>query len=566
MPFPRLGRTSRKAQRLTEIAIVLARHGFTYFVHRLNLHRYLPRRSKWASRAGPIPERVDEETLARRVALVMEDLGPTFVKLGQVLSTRPDLVPEAFVREFRRFQDHVVPFDSEKAIAVVEHELGGRVGELFEWFGEQPVASGSLAQVHPATLKSGQAVVVKVQRPGINRIVMTDVDILLDLARYAERHVTELRIFRPVLIMEEFQRSMRRELEFVTEASYTAKFHEAFSDGSIVRTPKVFWEFTTSQVLTMERLEGVNIGQRDELVRRGIDCHQVACRLVEAFMRMFFEIGLFHADPHPGNLLVADDGTLSIVDFGNTGHLSDELRRQTASLLIALSRREDELVVRQLCDIGLFPPGTDSSAIERDILELLDRYYGIPLKRLDTRSVFADLTRIMRENNVLLPREFLLVARALMLITSTAREIDPDFNVADVLAPYAHRLLIKKLSPRGVLRELATSTYGVAHLLHRLPGQVADIIRKMDAGTWQILFKHEGLENFIHELDRVSNRISVSIILGAVVIGSSLILHAGLWPTIGRDPGISILGLLGYIIAGLMGLWLVWDILRSGRY
>jgi len=565
--IPNLARTSRKAQRLTEVAIVLAKHGFSYFVHRLNLHRYLPRASKWTSRAAPAPERVDEQTLAQRLSLVMENLGPTFVKLGQVLSTRPDLLPESIIREFRRFQDHVTPFSAKEAREVVEREFGAPVEQLFQSFSEQPLASGSLAQVHAATLKSGELVVVKVKRPGIERIVTTDIELLLDLARYAERHVAEIRVYRPALIVEEFQRSMRRELEFITEASYTAKFHEAFREFDGVRTPRVYWELTTSNVLTMERLDGVNIGNEAELTRRGIDRHQLTERLVAAFLHMFFELGVFHADPHPGNLLVQDDGTLAIIDFGNSGHLSNELRNEIASLLIALSRREDDLVVKQLAEIGVFPPGAERDKINNDIVELLDRYYGIPLKRLDTRSVFADLTRVVRENNVLLPREFVLLGRSFVLVTSTAKAVDPNFNIAEAVGPYARRLLLEKFSPKAALKNIALSTYGFGQMIHRLPSQIADIIRKMDAGTWQVLFKHEGLENFIHELDRVSNRISVSIILGAVVIGSSLILHARLWPTIGPpEASISVLGLLGFLVAGLLGLWLVWDILRSGRY
>jgi len=564
-----IARTSRKAQRLTEIALVLVRHGFSHFVHRLNLHRYLPRAHKLAARA----ERRDEETLAHRLSLVMEELGPTFVKLGQMLSTRPDLLPESFVNEFRRFQDHVAPFSGDEARAVVERELGGPIEQLFQSFSDHPLASGSLAQVHGATLSSGQQVAVKVKRPGIERTVLTDVELLKGLARYAERHVAEMQVYRPVLVIDELHRSIRRELEFITEASYTSKFHQALADLEGVRTPAVCWDLTTSNVLTLERLDGFNIGDGAQIDRRGIDRRKLTAALVAAFMRMYFELGLFHADPHPGNLLVQEDGTLAIIDFGNSGHLAADLKGQIATLLIALVRADTDIVLQQMADLGMFQPGADRQRLKGDIMELLDRYYGMPLKRLDTRMIFADLARVARENQVLLPREFIGLARSFVMVTSTAKAVDPGFNLAAAVEPYAAKLLREKFSPRGALKSLALTFYTLSRLMQKLPTQLADIVRKMDAGTWQILFKHEGLENLFNEMDRVTNRVAISIILGAIVIGSSLIMHARLWPTIGSllgapggGPDLSILGLIGFLVAGVLGLWLVWDILRSGRY
>ena len=563
MAIPNIARTSRKAQRLTEVALVLAKHGLSYFVHRLNLHRYLPRGKGLVSRPVREPAKLDEETIVRRLGLVMEELGPTFVKLGQVLSTRPDILPDSIIQEFRRFQDQVAPFGGEEARQVVERELGASLSELFDSFSNEPIASGSLAQVHRAKLKNGEDVVMKVKRPGIERKVLADIELLADLVRYAERHVEEIRVYRPTLIVEEFERSMRRELEFITEASFTSKFHEAFIDFEGVRTPMVYWDLTTSNVLTLQWLEGFNIGDRNRLKQHAIDRSKLTERLASAFMHMYFELGLFHADPHPGNLLVQEDGTLAIVDFGNSGHLTAELRSQVANVLIALTRHDMELVVQQCTDLGMFPAAGNRERLKSDMVDLLDRYYGMPLKRLDTGSVFADVTRVARDNGALLPREFVLLARSFVMVTSTAKELDPKFDLAGAMEPYARKLFFEKLSPRGALKSIGLGAYNLGRLVHKLPRQVADIIRKMDAGTWQILFKHEGLENLLGEMDRVSNRISVSIILGAIIIGSSLILHAKLGPTLFELP---IFGLVGFLIAGLLGLWLVWDVLRSGRY
>ncbi|NQT89433.1 phosphotransferase, partial [bacterium] len=316
-----MGRGPRKVQRLAEIAGVLVRHGLSYFVTRLNLSRYLPKRKQVASaQEGPL----DRQSLAYRLTRVMEELGPTFVRLGQVLSSRPDLLDEEFIREFERLQDQVAPFPTEQARATVARELGRPVEEAFAWFDDEPIASGSLAQVHRATLPGGGDVVVKIKRPGIERVVLTDLSLLRSVGDYAERHMPELRVFQPRVVLEELERTMRRELDFVTEAANTTRFTEALEPADGARCPQVYWDLTTSDVLTLERLQGVRISDLDAIDAAGIDRPRLARRLADVFLKQYLDMGIFHADPHPGNLLVLRDGTVGIIDFGMVGRLTGD--------------------------------------------------------------------------------------------------------------------------------------------------------------------------------------------------------------------------------------------------
>ncbi len=549
----------RNIHRLADILRVLIRNGLGHFVRRLNLQEHLPMLARVLGPrdAGAVPH--DEETVARRVATALQELGPTFVKMGQMLSSRPDLLSDSFISEFRQLQDHVAPFPGEHAREIIHSELGPNA-DLFEHIEAEPFASGSIAQVHRATLKDGSQVVVKIRRPGIEQIVLSDVAILSFLAQRAQSLFPEL---NPVAIVDEFEKAMRREMDLVTEASYTAKFREAFEDEQDIHSPKVYWELTTSQVLTLEWVKGVSVAKLGELRERGVDLNRVATTLANSFMKQFFMMGLFHADPHPGNLLVMDDGRVALIDFGLVGHLTAELRSQLVTIAIALSRQDVELAVEAYAEIGELSESTNPKRLKAELLEMLDKYYGMPLKRIETMTVFSDTTRIARSYGIVMPRDLILLARSFVTVTSVARQIDPDFDLAAMVGPHAKAMLMDKLSPARMARALGVNAWHLGHLLARLPSDLRHILRKLGTGALQFRFKHEGLETLIHELDRASNRLSVSLTLGSVVIGSSLIIHSDLGPKVFN---ISAFGLFGFIIAGAMGLWLAWDIIRSGRY
>lgn len=545
---------------MTQILQVLAKHGFGHLVHRLNLQGYLPV-LKRLKEVPVVPGLADDgDTLPSRTRMVMQELGPTFVKLGQLLSTRPDVLPESYVSELRKLQDHVKPFPSDEAIARVQEELHADLLERFQSFEREPRASGSIGQVHDAVLKDGREVVVKVKRPGIEKTILSDLDLLGLLADRAEA-VPDMRVFRPVMLIEEFGRAIQRELDFVSEASNTARFQQQFAGREGVRAPRVYWDYTTSSVLTLERLPGEKFESVAELSGSGIDCRELARRLLDAFMFQYFESGLFHADPHPGNLLVTKDGEVGLIDFGMTGHLDGELRSQLGTALVGISRRDTELIVDVFGELGVV---ADASApgLRPDVLHMLDKYYGIPIRHIDAGAVFQDVMQIARQHGVVLPRDFVLLGKSLVTVVSIAKSLDPALNLRDTIAPYAKALVREKLSPKRVAKLLGANAWHLTNLLQQLPRETRQLLRKALAGELQLAFRHEGLSHFINELDRASNRLAFSVLVACLVIGSSLIVHAKVGPMI---LGLSALGVVGYLSAFVLGVWLLIAILRSGR-
>lgn len=557
MSITGIARTYRSLQRLRQILQVLAKHGFGHLIDRMRLRRYLP----LAGRITRKPPPAEEVLGAKRVRLVLQELGPTFVKLGQMLSNRPDLLPESYLQEFRLLQDRVAPFDSKLAHQRVEEELAGKLDELFSAFDSEPLASGSIAQVYYARTRDEQEVVVKVKRPGIEKTLLTDTDLMGQLARLAERHIPESRVIRPTLLVEELSRILKREMDFISEAAYTAKFYQAFADEKMVHTPEVYWEYTTSSVLTLGRLRGRNIS---EVIKEAPDSQRklLARRLADAFMKQYFELGLFHGDPHPGNILVDEEGHISIVDFGMVGHLTEELKDQLAATVIALVNRDLDVIIDTYEDIGILPPEVDPAALKPELVELLDKYYGMPLALIDQRRVFLEVMAVARRYGLLIPRDFILLGKSLVTIISLAKELYPEFDVAASLHPYAERLARERYSPQKIARSFSVTAWQLLGLLQHAPRDLKRLLARTLAGRLQMVFRHEGLDDFTLQLGRSGNRLAASIIIGSLLLSASLILAMKVPPKLFDVP---ILGLAGYLVAGMLGIWLVIAILRSGR-
>ena len=559
MDISRIARTYRSLTRLRQVLQVLAKYGFGYLVARIHLSQFLPLPSRW--KAAPVAE-PEEPSVARRLADMLQELGPTFVKFGQMLANRPDLLPPVFVQELRRLQDRVEPFDSALARNTVEQELGAPIEVIFSEFSAEPFAAGSIAQVYHATTAEGEGVVVKVKRPGIEKVILTDIDLLTQLARLAEEHVSEVRVLRPQVIVEEFGRTVRRELDFVGEALATARFHQHFADRPRVRTPRVFWEYTTSDVLVLERLAGHGLADREALERMGVDRQRLASTLADAFLAQFFVTGLFHADPHTGNLLVDEDGTLAIVDFGQVGHLARELRSQLTTALIAATAKELEVIIEVYMDMGVLAAETNVRELRADMAELLDKYFETPFARIDQVRAFQELMTVARRNHVFLPRDFVLMAKSLTTISGVAKELDPQFDLASVLKPYARKLITEKLSPARLGRNLLFTLWQLGNLAQRAPGELRQLLDKAVAGQLQIMFRHQGLDPFGHTLERTGNRLASSITLAAVLLCATLLITRDLGP---RLFGVNALGLGGLVVAGVLAVWLGLAIWRSNR-
>jgi len=561
IPF---GRRFREIGRLGRVLSILTKHGFGWLVVSLHLDRFVPFRKRLLRRR----EKVTEETaptVAARIASVLQELGPTYVKLGQVLCSRQDLLPPPFIQEFRRLQDKVRPFPNDEARRVIEEELGRPIGELFETFGPEPFAAGSIAQAYKARTADGRAVVVKVRRPGVRETLESDIDILSRLAELAERYVPEYRVFRPALLVEEFAQTVRRETDFIAEASNTERFRQAFEGDEHVLVPHVLWSLTASAVLTLEHLEGIPIYDEDAMDRAGVDRKALAGHLTECFIRQYFEMGLFHADPHHGNLVVQAPDRVGILDFGQVGRLSDVMRSRLGTALIAALYREFDIVVDVLDDLGSLPDGLDDARFMADLAGLVDKYSGIPLKRLDVRNLFEELIATARRHRVILPRDFVLLGKSLVTMGGVALELDPDTSLVEVVRPKVRSMAAEKISPKRLAERGLRSAYHIAAIAEQGPRQLRELARKLTRGRLQIQFRHENLDRFISELDRSTNRIAFAMIVAAIILGSAVILGMGVGPKVPYTANVPVLGLLGFLVAGLLGVWLAFAILRSGR-
>jgi len=559
MPLPRIDRTVRNLKRYRQIVGVLAKYGFGHILDRLDL------RSRLRLGRKPSGQRLDPVarlTLPVRVRRVMEELGPTFVKLGQVLSTRPFLIPHELLVELIRLQDDVEPFGFAEVREVVEKELDGSLEKLFAEFDPVPFASASLAQVHRGVTTDGRKVAVKVQRPGIKPIIAADMDILADLARLLDRYVPEVQPFDPVGLVAELSRTMRRELDFTSEMRYVDIFAENFADDPSVKIPEVFEHLCGQKVLTTEFIEGIKISEKEKLLAAGYDLSLLVRRGGESVLKQIFERGFFHADPHPGNLFVTADGRIAVVDFGMIGRLSGRAVDELAGLLIAAFAGDSGSVARELMNMEVIDERVNLRAFEADLTDLFYRYRHLPLGRINMRAIIGDVLNVVYEYRVRLPSDYMLLAKALITYEEVACALDPDYDMVGALTPYVKRLTRSRFDPTRAVKSIMQGLGDIRGIVNVLPFELRRIVRKLRRGELIVPLEHRGLENLIGEIDRSSNRVSFALIIAALIVGSSLLIRADVGARVFNVP---LIGLLGFLFAGVLGIWLVIGILRSRR-
>lgn len=550
-------RTYGRLKRYREIALILLKHGFDDISFRI-----LPEASVWRGlRFRRRKQRTNIPT-PRRLRLALTDLGPTFVKLGQLLSTRPDILPEEYITELELLQDQVRPFPYEKVRQIYLEEFEKQPEDLLGSIDSTPLASASIAQVHRAVTKSGEVVAVKVQRPGIQRRIEADLVILDELAALMERRVPELRWFRPREILAQFANSIRRELDFIVEAQALERFRANFEDDESRFIPKVYWELSSRRVLTTEFVDGVKINDLEELDARGYDRKEIARHGARAVLKEVFEHRLFHADPHPGNVFVLDGNVIATVDFGIVGRLDEETAEYLGGLLSAVVNRDAIAVARILKRMELLPEDVDESLLKSDILEFVDRYHGLPLDRIDAEQLIQELLQTLRRHRIILPVNLAMVGRMLAITAGVGRKLDPGFDIVAEAKPFVQSFIVSRFDPRRKAKNLVGSLQAYQAVLSALPEDLEEIVAKVKKGKMLVALHHEGLDHFTLEMDRSSNRLAFGMIIAALIVGSSFILQLDKGPMF---FGLSALGLAGFLIAGLLGLWLVLAILRSGR-
>lgn len=540
------------ARRLGEIIRVLNKYGFDILLRRLRIH-HIPLRK-------PSPE-ISGLTPAQRIKRILEELGPTFIKFGQILSTRSDLLPKEYIDELKKLQDRAPTFPFSQVREIVEKELQSKLEDIFEWFEEEPIASASLAQVHIAMLRTGEKVAVKVQRPGIEAVIEEDLALLSYLAGLAERRIPEVRNYNPSAIVKQLGISIRRELDFLREARNTERFAKNFKDYEYIKIPKVFWEYTTSRVLTLEYLEGIKIDEIERLKREGYDLRLIARRGAEAFMVQIFVFGFFQADPHPGNILVLPDNRLGFIDFGQVGRLRRSLKEKLVELAIAIVKKDAEAVAERLLDIGAISPETPVGAFMEDIEDLISEYYDVKLSQVNMAELIKELFDISLRYRIRLPPDFALLTKSIVTAEALARQLDPEFNITLVAEPFVKRLIRQRVSLRGSSRVIAKKGYTIGRAIVNVPLKLEALLDKMQ--NYGLSLRHVGFDNLVEELDALTNRIAFALITSAIIIGSSLVMSSGRGPSL---FGVNFFGFLGFLFASLLGTLLLIRIVRSGRF
>jgi ubiquinone biosynthesis protein len=556
--------TTRSISRLSEIAQVMVRHGFGYFLEAHKLSDLLPGRSAEDRLANVAAEHGAASARGQHLREVLDELGPTFVKFGQLLSTRPDVVPPDIVIELRALQDDVRPFPFEQAEQVIEEELGNTLERLFLDFEPTPVAAASIGQVHRATLPNGRHVGVKIQRPGAPRQIEADLGLLYQAARLVRERVRALDFVDTRQVVDEFARSIRKELDYRQEGRNAQNFRRHFAGDPHVRVPRVYWQYTRPRVLTLEWIDGIQLADLDLVSTRLEQRRELATRITEAWMAMIFRHGFFHGDPHPANILVPREaGTVGLVDFGAVGTLTDDDMSKLTGLFIDASNENIELIPRRLADLGVRYPRDREGEFLAEIRELYYRYYGSTLSEVDPIQIIREGFQLIYSMNLHLPARFLLLDRAIATLGSVTTELYPDFNVFEIARPYARDLMIERFRPDRVARRARREAFRYAQVLAEAPHQFHDFMEEIRDGQIEVGFVHKGLEEFMQKLDVAFNRLVIALIVVGGLIGSSLI---GIFARHGPQLlGVNVLSVIGFALSSVLGLWLLWGVVRSGR-
>jgi ubiquinone biosynthesis protein len=537
----------RNLGRLSEIAQVAVRHGFGYA---LDGHK-----------AGD-PE-TGHSARGRHLREMLDELGPTFVKFGQLLSTRPDIVPPDIIAELRSLQDDVRPFPFADVEQTIREELGQPIERLFTEFDDTPLAAASIGQVHRATLPNGRLVAVKVQRPNAPRQIEADLSLMYQAAKLAKERIRALDFVDTNEIVDEFARSIRHELDYRLEGRNADRFHKNFAGHPHVAVPRVYWTYTRSRVLTLEYLEGVQLADL-ELDQWSLDQRRkLAYLIAETWMTMIFRQGFFHADPHPANILVLSPDRIGLVDFGLAGQLTDEDMSKLTRLFIDAASENIEALPKRLADLGVRYPKEREEQFVSELRELYYRYYGASIQEIDPIQVIREAFGLIYTMNLRLPTRFVMLDKAIATLGSVGVELYPDFNVFEIAKPYARDLMIERFTPRRIASRARREGWKLTQMAAELPYQLHDVLEEVRDGQIEVGFVHKGLDEFMAKLDLLFNRLVIAIVVSGGLIGSSVI---GILAKGGPHVlGLHIVSVFGFGLSTVLGVWLLWSVLRSGR-
>ncbi|MFH1456064.1 MAG: AarF/ABC1/UbiB kinase family protein [archaeon] len=546
-------------KRLKQIVEVLFSKELGFVIERLKLKTHLTlskkiQQSKFKNKP---------KSMSITLRQVMEELGATFVKLGQLLSLRTDFLPKEYCEEFAKLQDDVLPFEYSQVKKIVEKEFGKPIIKIFKEFEKIPIASASVGQVHRAKLKNGKVVAVKVQRPGIQNTFQTDIELLFELAKLAENYMDELKQYDLKNIVEEFERYTRKELDYKLEGKNIDTFYAVYKYNKYIKIPKVYWDYTTSKVLTMEFMEGVKISEIKSFEKLKSNRKTICKLLTQAFIVQTLEYGVFHADPHPGNIFVQKNNQIALLDFGIIGRLTPDMKESLGKIFIGLIKHDLDTLTQGFLDVGMVEGDIDIKRFKEDLYESLSYYYNISLKQTNMGNFFYDVFALARRYNMKFPTNFVLLIKAMVTTEGFCKKLDPNFNFVQVSRSYAEDLVSKRKAPGYLLKSVKRTALGFKDVMQNLPQDIRKITTMIQKGTLvNVDINNEDIKRFTIEMDRSSNRLTFGLIIAALIVAASLITLTNMPPFL---LGLPFLSWFALGLVGILSLLLIFSILRENK-
>jgi len=555
--------TIENISRIRKLVEVIAKYGFEDFVVSTGLNKILTPKSKLKNQ--PADEQQFTNTRWERIRLIMEELGPTYIKLGQMLSNRPDLVPEPLIKELEKLLDKVPPFTTEVAKEIIEEELKKSVKEVFIYFDDKPIGSASIGQVHRARLISGEDVVVKVQRPNAKKQVAADLSLIREFVKLTENYFIKAGILNPLDIVDTFAKSLQNELDYFTEARNLEQFRTLYKDFDNLYIPKPFRDLTTNRVLTIEFISGCKVNDLPTLKSWGIRPPDIAKKGLDIYLRQIFEVGVFHADPHPGNILVKPNGRIALIDFGMVGKLVQSQKYAFAGVFISLAKKDAKSMATNLRRLAIDHEIGDMRAFEYDLNDLIQDYGVLASDDVGVRDFTARLQKLAYKYKLQIPGVIFLIMRSLAILEGTTKQLDPKFDVLENIKPYGLKLLAEQYSLKNVSDEVSNTISQVFTLFYNLPLEVRDIVKQVRKGKIVLNTKQVGFEANLRQQDFIANRLVMAIIIGSLIIASSISYGSSFGKEIPGLFGIPYFSLFCFLFAGFLGFIIFINDYRSGR-
>ncbi len=548
----------RDFKRYKTILHVLFKYGFGDIIDKLRLMHIIEKGISTVTRREQ--REIASITTAERVRKALEELGPTFVKLGQILSTRPDLIPLSFANELAKLQDHVPSFPYEMVETTFREEFGKLPEEMYKRFDKEPFAAASIGQVHRAVMQDGSDVVVKVQRPGIRAIIEVDLEIMMHLAALMERNLLEFHIQKPTAIVEEFAIELSKEIDYRVEAYQTERFTNMFKGDKTVHAPEIYREASGEKILTMEFIDGIKSSHVEEMRKEKYDLKEIARRGCELLMEQVFVHGYFHGDPHPGNIYVLPGNVICFIDFGMMGRVSLKERQQFSRLLIQVMRKDEEKIVDAVMPLTRYEMEPNRDALERAVSEMVDEHLYRPIRELDFSKFLEQMMDALTANGMRLKPNLFMLIKAFMSVEKLGKMLDPELEIVGHAKPYVQRIQLQRFNPKTIFRNLTDPAADFIQIISELPHDLAVLVRKTKSGHLRFEYEHKGLEPLLQTLLVVAHHIGYCMVLAALIVGSSLITLSKIPPKINDIP---VIGVIGFIISGVMGFWLLFKTLRG---